>query len=47
MARMIPSSIDEDTKSSAERKLFTMLRNMPDTDDWYVLHSVGIARHLT
>lgn len=47
MARMIPSSIDEDTKSSAERKLFTMLRNMPDTDDWYVLHSVGIARHPT
>lgn len=47
MARMIPAFIDEDTKSTAERKLFTMLRDMPDTDDWYVLHSVGIARHPT
>lgn len=47
MARMIPAFIDEDTKSTAERKLYTMLRDMPDTDDWYVLHSVGIARHPT
>lgn len=47
MARMIPAFIDGDTKSTAERKLFTMLRDMPDTDDWYVLHSVGIARHPT
>ena len=47
MARMIPASIDEDTKSSAERKLFAVLRDMPDTDDWVVLHSVGISRHPT
>ena len=44
---MIPVFIDEDTKSTAERKLFTMLRDMPNTDDWYVLHSAGIARQPT
>ena len=47
MARMIPASIDENTKSAAERNLFAMLRDMPDTDDWAVLHSVGISRHPT
>ena len=43
MARMIPAFIDEDTKSTAERKLFTMLRDIPNTDDWYVFHLVEIA----
>ena len=47
MARMIPSTIAPDTNSSAERKLFSLLRDMPDTDDWVVLHSVGVARHPT
>ena len=47
MARMIPPVIAEDTKSYAEQKLFYLLRDMPDTDDWVVLHSVGIARHPT
>ena len=31
MAQMIPVFIDEDTKSTAGRKLFTMLRDMPDS----------------
>ena len=47
MAKMIPNIISEDTNSSAEKKLFGLLRDMPDTEDWYVLHSVGIARHPT
>ena len=47
MARMIPAEIDKETKSSAERKLFDLLRDMPDTEDWYAIHSVGIARHPT
>lgn len=47
MAKMIPSFIGEDTNSSAEKKLFSLFRDMPGTDDWYVLHSVGIARHPT
>lgn len=47
MAKMIPKAIDEETKSSAEKRLFRLFRDMPDTDDWCVLHSVGIARHPT
>ena len=47
MARMIPPAIDQDTRSSAERKLFSLFRDMPDTGDWYVLHSVSIAKHPT
>ena len=47
MAHMIPAIIDEDTKSSAERRLFLLFRDMPDTENWYVIHSVGIARHPT
>ena len=47
MARMIPGSLSEDTKSSAERKLFYLFRDMPGSDEWTVLHSVGLARHPT
>ncbi|MBR2705957.1 MAG: NERD domain-containing protein [Mogibacterium sp.] len=47
MAKMIPSRIPSDTKSSAEKKLFYKLQDMEDTDDWTVLHSVGIANHPT
>lgn len=47
MARMIPSRIPADTKSLAEKKLFYKLQDMDDTDDWTVLHSVGIADHPT
>ena len=44
---MIPSRIPSSTKSSAEKKLFYKLQDMEDTDDWTVLHSVGIANHPT
>ena len=47
MARMIPSQISPDTKSFAERKVFRLFQNMPDTDDWCVIHSVALARHTT
>ena len=47
MAKMIPSRIPSDTKSSAEKKLFYKLQDMEDTDNWTVLHSVGIANHPT
>ena len=47
MAKMIPSRIPSDTKSSAEKKLFYKLQDMEGTDDWTVLHSVGIANHPT
>lgn len=47
MARMIPSQIDPETHSAAEKKVFRLLQNMPDTEDWCVMHSVGVARHPT
>lgn len=45
MARMIPTIISGDTKSSAERKIFKWFSEAPGTDDWIVLHSLGISQH--
>ena len=44
MAKMIPSRIDESTLSSAERLVFGLLQADPNTADWTVLHSLGLAR---
>lgn len=43
MARMIPPRVHEGTPSS-ERRIFESLRTDPDTEDWVVLHSLGLAR---
>lgn len=40
---MIPSRYDART-SSAERRVFDLLKNDPATEDWIVLHSLGLAR---
>lgn len=45
MAVMIPSVISPSVKSAAERKIFEWFRDAPHTDDWVVLHSLGIATH--
>jgi hypothetical protein len=45
MARMIPKLLSPEIKSNAERKVFAWFRDAPDTDDWGVLHSLGIANH--
>lgn len=47
MARMIPSIISPDTKSSAERKIYKWFSEAQGTEDWIVLHSLGIAKHDT
>ncbi len=44
MAVMMPASMDPDVKSAAERQLFDKLARDPGTDDWTVLHSLGLAR---
>lgn len=44
MAKMLPAQFDVSTASAAERKLFNLLKNDPDTKDWIVLHSLGLAR---
>lgn len=47
MARMIPSVISPEVRSAAERRIFEWFQNDPQTEDWIVLHSLGIANHKT
>lgn len=42
---MIPNYITEDVKSNAERRVFQLIENDPNTEDWIVLHSLSIPRH--
>jgi hypothetical protein len=44
---MIPSTIHPSVRSGGERRLFEVLRDAPNTDDWVCLHSLGLARHHT
>ena len=45
MARMIPSVISPEVKSSAERRIFDWFKHCKGTENWIVLHSLGIANH--
>ena len=45
MSRMIPPFYNENIKSNAEKRIFGLLKNAPDTKDWICLHSLGLARH--
>lgn len=47
MAIMIPSVISPDVKSDAEKRIFKWFKDAPGTDDWIVLHSLGLAYHST
>ncbi len=47
MARMIPTVLSPNIKSSAERRIFEWFRDDPSTEGWFVLHSLGIANHMT
>ncbi len=42
MARMIPSVIDPQAPAS-ERRVFEALRDLPETERWTVLHSLGLS----
>ena len=44
MAKMIPAYIVDDKTSLAERKIFTQLKDDPNTEGWTVLHSLELAR---
>lgn len=46
MARMIPSFISPDTKSNAECRVFKWFQDAPRTENWIVLHSLGLAEHI-
>lgn len=45
MAKLIPPIIGEHVRSNAERKVFKLLQEDPDSEDWIVLHSLYLARH--
>lgn len=45
MAKMVPSEISDEIKSDAERKIFKWLKEAQNTEDWVVLHSLGISNH--
>ncbi|MFO7881459.1 MAG: NERD domain-containing protein/DEAD/DEAH box helicase [Kosmotogaceae bacterium] len=45
MARMIPSVISPEVKSNSERSIFKWFCEECRTDEWIVLHSLGISNH--
>ena len=45
MAIMIPSQISPEIKSNAERYIYRWFEQAPGTEDWIVLHSLGINNH--
>ena len=45
MAKMIPSVLSPEIKSTAEKHIFEWFRDDPRTTEWIVLHSLGISNH--
>jgi hypothetical protein len=45
MAKMLPPYISEEIKSTGERQIFDLFKNNPGTENWVVLHSLGLAKH--
>lgn len=45
MAKMIPSVISPSIESRAEKRIFEWFANAPNTENWVVLHSLGISNH--
>ena len=43
MAKMIPARINDDNPSTAEKRVFDMLKSADGTNDWTVLHSLGLS----
>ena len=43
MAKMISAQIDDGKVSAGERRIFGLLQNDPDTNNWTVLHSLGLC----
>jgi len=45
MAKMLPPYISDEVKSTGEGQIFDLFKNNPGTEDWVVLHSLGLAKH--
>lgn len=46
MSIMFPSYLHSNIKSDAEKVVFNWFKNSPNTDDWIVLHSLGVPEHV-
>jgi Nuclease-related domain/UvrD-like helicase C-terminal domain/AAA domain len=46
VARMIPDYYEKELRSRGEKEVFELFKNAPGTEDWVVLHSLGISRHV-
>ena len=46
MSKMLPPFPSPDVKSRAEIRVFELLRDDPDTENWIVLHSLALSRHV-
>jgi hypothetical protein len=47
MTRMIPETIHSSVQSHAEKRMFEVIRDAPNTDKWVCFHSLGLAHHET
>jgi hypothetical protein len=45
MAKMLPPYISEEVRSTGERQIFDLFKNDPSTENWVILHSLGLAKH--
>ena len=45
MTRMLPPTIHSSVQSRAERRIYEVIRDAPNTDHWVCLHSLGLAHH--
>ena len=45
MTRMLPPTIHSSIQSHAERRIYEIIRDAPNTDHWLCLHSLGLAHH--
>src|ERR1035437_7788751 len=43
MTRMIHPQYDRSTVTAAEKRIFHLFESDPDTQQWYVLHSLGLS----
>ena len=46
MSKMIPPYISPDVKSNAEKRIFDCFKQCEGTEDWIVLHSLGVSKHI-
>jgi hypothetical protein len=44
---MLPPTIHSSVQSHAERRMYEIIRDAPNTDHWVCLHSLGLAHHET